>query len=109
MVALRWVAAAMNEANGTAIAASHTTTLGFEGLEPLHAYRDPLRERQVEELPAAQQRARLQLRQEGRLEQVEADQRAVEQQRARRSATAPGSWCAPAIAFGWISLPRSVS
>ena len=99
MVALRWVAAAMNEANATAIAASHTTMLGFDGAEPLHAHRDPLGERQVEELPAAQERARLQLRQEGRL-----------QQRRSRSAgcgTAPARRSRPRPARG--ALRRSPS
>ena len=58
--------------------------------------------------PPRSERARLELGEERGLERVEADQRmVVEQQRVGLHGARLAS-ATPAIAFGWISLPRSV-
>ena len=82
MVAFFWAAVQRNAANGTAAASSHTCAVGLEGDEPVDAHLRALRERQVDELAEAQQRASLEVGEEGRGHEVEADQRVVvEQQR----------------------------
>ena len=82
IVAFFWVAVQRNAANGTAAASSQTWAVGLDGDEPVEADRHALGEGQVDELPEAQQRARLEVGQERRRDQVEPDQRmVVEQQR----------------------------
>ena len=109
MVALRWVAAAMNAANATATAASHTTMLGLDGSSPR---RRPRRAWRTADRGTGPPRSseRASTARPGRPARARRSRSAGCGTAASASvSTAPGSWCTPAIAFGWISLPRSVS